>query len=106
VICGMPYPEYERGTTIKISAEFLANGKLVDPLYPRVTVYKPDGTKLVDNAEPFKDEAGKYHYYIETSKTDPLGLYIVEWSGWCGLEGTLGSGQIIQRDVFSLVEVE
>jgi len=102
----MAYPQYERGTTVKVTAQFLSNDQLVDPLYPKITVYKPDGTKLIDSADPFKEDVGKYYYFVETSSTDPLGLYIVEWSGWCGLGGALGSGQVVQRDVFQLVEVE
>ena len=102
----MAYDCYERGTTIKVTAEFKSSGQLIDPLYPKLNVYKPDGTKLVDNVTPFKSGVGKYYYFIETSSNAMLGLYTVEWVGWSLLGGALGSGQIIQREVFQLVEIE
>ena len=102
----MAYKSYERGTTIKITAEFKSSGQYADPLYPRVNVYKPDGSKLIDNAIPFKSDTGRYYYYIETSSNAMLGLYMVEWIGWSLLGGSLGSGQIVQREVFQLIEVK
>lgn len=102
----MSLTKYERGNTIKASVEFKSSGVYADPLYPKINVYKPDGSKLVDNGTPLKDDTGKYHYYIETSSDDPLGIYIIEWTGWQNLGGVWGSGQLVQRDVFQLVEVD
>ena len=102
----MSLSKYERGNTIKASVEFKYNGTYTDPLYPTISVYEPDGTALVDGQTPTKDDTGKYHYYIETSKTSPLGIYVIEWEGWHNLGGTYGSGQLIQRDSFQLVELD
>ena len=102
----MSLTQYERGNTIKASVEFKYDDIYTDPLYPKINVYKPDGTKLVDSGDPVKDNTGQYHYYIETSTSDPLGIYIIEWTGWHNLGGVWGSGQIIQRDSFQLVDVD
>lgn len=102
----MAITKYERGNTIKASVEFKSEGVYVDPLYPKINVYKPDGSKLIDEGEPVKDDVGKYHYFIETSSSDPLGIYIIEWVGWHNLGGIWGSGQMVERDVFELVEVD
>ena len=64
----MTISQYERGNTIKASVEFKYNGSYTDPLYPKINVYKPDGTKLIDAGDPVKEETGKYYYYIETSQ--------------------------------------
>ena len=102
----MSLTEYERGNTIKASVEFKYSGAYTDPLYPKINVYNPDGTKLVDDGSPIKDDTGKYHYFIETTPSSQLGIYIIEWTGWHNLGGVWGSGQIIQRDAFQLVEVD
>lgn len=102
----MAIPRYERGNTIKASVEFISRDTYVDPLYPKINVYKPDGSKLIDQGDPVRDDVGKYHYFIETSSDDPLGIYIVEWSGWHNLGGVWGSSQIVERDVFELTEVD
>ena len=102
----MSLSKYERGNTVKASVEFKYNNTYTDPLYPTISVYKPDGSTLVNDATPTKDDVGKYHYFIETSNDSPLGIYIIEWKGWHSLGGIYGSGQLIQRDSFQLVELD
>ena len=100
--------KYERGNTIKIEATFKSNGANTDPSGNKVWfhIIKPDGTYLYSSQLAERVDTGQYRYYISTSSTDPLGLYIVQWYAYHNLGGSIGSMPIVQRDVFWIVDTE
>lgn len=99
---------FELNNTIKTEIVFKSDGVDTDPSGNKafVTVYKPDGTTLINGASGSRSEKGKYYYYFNTEPTDPLGIYTIEWSGYHELGGIYGYKPIIQRDIINIVEVE
>ena len=100
--------KYERGNTIKTEIDFKSDGVLTDPSGSKayVTIYKSDGTVLINRSGATRDSTGEYHYYFNTATTDPLGLYIVQWSGYHSLGEDYGYKPIVQRDVIQIVDTE
>jgi len=100
--------KYERGNTIKSDIDFKIGSVLTDPSGSKayVTVYKSDGSILVNNSGATKDDTGEYHYYFKTESTDPLGIYIVQWKGYHSLGGSYGYMPIIQRDLIQICDTE
>lgn len=94
----------ERGNTAKISWNTQSSDVDTDVTNPTVTVYKSDGTKLVDAETPTHDSTGNYTHYMTPAITDPLGLYIVVWSATHPLAGT--SRDILDRKYVNVVEAE
>jgi len=92
---------YERPTTAKLVGEFRdENNNLVDPTDPKVYIYNPDRTVLVNGVTPTKIETGKYVYYWDTSTASVLGKYIVRF------EGLIGGRKISDSEYVEIVEVE
>lgn len=104
----MALEKYERGNTIKTEITFRSNNVLTDPSGNKayVTVVRPDGTNLVNASGATRDSIGEYHYYFNTEPTDPLGIYIIQWSGYHSLGDGYGYKPIIQRDIIQLVDVQ
>ena len=99
---------FERGNTIMTDIDFKTNGVLTDPSGNTafVTVIKSDGSILVNASGSTRDGVGEYHYYFNTESTDPLGIYVVQWSGYHNLGGSYGYKPIIQRDLVQIVDTE
>jgi len=99
---------FERGNTVKTDIDFKSSGVLTDPSGNKafVTVIKPDGTTLVNASGATRDGTGEYHYYFNTSSTDPLGIYVIQWSGYHSLGGSYGYKPIIQRDLIQIVDTQ
>jgi len=98
---------FERGNTIKTDIDFKEDGVLTDPSGNTafVTVYKSDGTTLINRSGATRESVGEYYYYFNTSSTDPLGIYVIQWSGYHSLLG-YGYKPIIQRDLIQIVDTE
>ena len=79
----MALTSYERGSTFKTSVEWMSGSTYVDPRdeVSYIDIYRSDGEKLRDTDAGIKDSTGKYHFYVETADTDPLGIYIIDWYG-------------------------
>ena len=79
----MSLQSYERGDTFKVTVEWKSGSTYTDPLNnaSHLTIYKPDGTKLLDNVSGSRLATGIYYYYPSTSTTEQLGIYIIEWNG-------------------------
>jgi hypothetical protein len=99
---------FERGNTIKTEINFKADGTLTDPSGNAafVTVIKSDGTTLINASGASRDGTGEYHYYFNTSTDDPLGIYVIQWSGYHSLGGSYGYKPIIQRDLIHIVDTQ
>ena len=104
----MALDRYERGNTIRADVDFKSSDTLTDPSGSKafVDVLKSDGTYLVNNSGATRDGTGEYHYFFDTTSTDPLGVYVIVWRGYHNLGGSYGYKPIIQRDAFQLVDVE
>jgi len=111
----MALDSYERGNCVKADVEFKMNSVYTDPSGNKafVNVIKPDGTYLVGNgsgATASRTGVGTYSYYFDTSSTDPLGIYVVQWSAYHSLgtiDGiTYGYKPIIQRDSILIVDTD
>ena len=78
----MALTKFERSTTIRTKVAFTSGSTLVDPSGNRafVDIYKPDGTYLLQSSGS-KDSTGNYRYYFNTTTSDPLGIYIIDWWG-------------------------
>ena len=100
--------KFERGNCVKTEITFKSSDVATDPSGNTafVTVYKPNGDILVNCSGATRDGVGEYHYYFDTESTDPLGLYIIQWSGYHSLGGDYGYKPIIQRDIVSIVDTE
>ncbi len=79
----MPVKRFDRGTSVRIEAEFRdADGDLLDPgTYYKVTLTDPDGTVQVSAQAMTKDSEGKYYYDWQSETTDPVGSYDVVIEG-------------------------
>lgn len=99
---------FERCNTIKSDVDFKSAGVLTDPSGNKafIDVIKSDGTYLVNNSGSTRDGVGEYHYYFDTSSTDPLGIYVIVWKGYHNLGGSYGYKPIVQRDLIQLVDTE
>ena len=73
---------YEREDTWKSTVSFYSGSTLIDPSgnLANIKVYQSDGTLYI-SATGAKDSTGIYHYYISTSSTQPLGIYMIDWYG-------------------------
>jgi len=105
--------KFERGNTLKTEIDFKSNGVLTDPSGAtndpcgvKVTVYKPNGDVLINGSGATRDSTGEFHYYFNTSSSDPLGIYIIQWSGYHVLGGQYGYKPIVQRDLVQIVDTE
>jgi len=107
---------YERKNTIKTEVDFQSGGSPTDPSGSKafVQVIKPDGTYLVGNSAigsgASRTGVGTYEYYFNTSPTDPLGIYVINWYGYHDL-GTIdsvyyGFKKISQRDAIQVVDTD
>jgi hypothetical protein len=101
----MTLSSYERNNTIKVDVDFKSNNVLtnVSGNMAFIDVYKSDATKLVDStttppASGQHTGTGEYTYYFTPSATDPLGIYVVQWSGYSYIDATFGWQKISQRD--------
>jgi uncharacterized protein YfaS (alpha-2-macroglobulin family) len=99
---------YERGNTIYTEMEFKSDGVLTDPYNNAVyvTIYRPDGTPLIDNQPTERESVGKYYYYFNTEEDDLLGLYIIHWYAQHSIGGSFGFKPIVQREVVSIVDTQ
>ena len=109
----MSVTKYERGNTIKTEVDFKMDGVLHDPSGATnspcgvtVSIYKSDGTTLIESANATRDGTGEFYYYFTTSDTDPLGLYRIVWEANHDLGGAYGYMPIIQREVVNIVDTE
>lgn len=81
--------EFDRGTAITIEIQFKAltphsGYALSDVTTPRITVWAPDESKIVDNQSLTNSATGKYYYNIQTTKAFLTGQYRAEISGIIG----------------------
>jgi len=87
--------KWQRGETVPIWAEvrLTSTGALYDPEDGvTVTLYKPDGSKVLD-AEPMtKESTGLYVYYWNSKDTDTVGWYPVTVKVIDGLKITIEHG--------------
>lgn len=93
----------ERGTTVKTTWNTKSDGADADVNSPKINIYKPDGTKLVDDDDPTHDGTGNYSYHFTTTSSDLLGLYVIEWTGYHDVSGT--AKPIIDRKLVEIVSV-
>jgi len=100
--------KYERGNTIKIDVAFKSDGVNTDPSGNKAWfhIIRPDGAYLYSSQLASRVDTGQYRYYISTSASDPLGLYIIQWYAYHNLGGSIGVMPIVQRDVFQIVDTE
>jgi len=96
--------KFERGNSIKSTVTFKSGNTLTDPSGNKayISVIRPDDTYLVSCQTANRDGIGTYHYYFETSLTDPLGLYLIEWYGYSYLGGNYK--KILDRESIEIVE--
>jgi hypothetical protein len=78
----MSLTRYERGTTFKTTGTFKSGTTLVDPVgnIANIDVYDSTGFLYISDSGT-RDSTGTYHYYVSTSSTDDLGIYIIDWNG-------------------------
>ena len=78
--------KYERESTFKTRTHWISGSTDIDPSGQKsyLSVWKADGTKLLDDVECTRSALGYYHYYVSTNSVDPLGIYIVDHWGWFG----------------------
>jgi len=101
--------KYERKTTIKSEIDYKSDGTLTNPSgsVATVSVIKPDGTYLISGESATHSGTGEFYHYFDTSSSDPLGIYIVEWKATSeNLGGTYGYKPITQRKYFNVVDTE
>lgn len=99
---------YERSTTFKTSTAFMSGSTYVDPSgnMAFIDVYKSDGTYLIQGESGSRTDTGRFHYYISTQSTDPLGLYIVDWYGQFSYGGQWNWPPKHNKEPFNLVKVK
>lgn len=109
--------DYERNNSIKADVDFYdTNNNLVDPSGNKtyINVIKSNGTYLVGNitsgARVSRTGLGNYEYYFNTIPTDPLGIYVIEWTAYHNLgiiDGiNYGTMKLTQRDAVNIVHTE
>jgi hypothetical protein len=104
----MSLEKFERKNTIQADVTFQTGGVDTDPYNNEVyiSVIKPNGNYMMKGESAARTGTGDYRYYISTQSTDPLGIYIVQWSGQHDTGGSQGYVPLVQRDAFQLVDTE
>ena len=61
-----------------------ANGALVDPLRPKITIFAPSGNEVVASADPSNEDVGIWYYLFSatTAYATERGLYQAWWEGY------------------------
>lgn len=71
-----------QGGSITLRVEFrLATGDLIDPADPHVDILAPDGSTIVNDAQPIKSDVGVYEYTYGVSALADLGTWTAQWFG-------------------------
>ena len=109
----MSISTHERGNTIRCDIDYKnASNVLTDPSGSKafLTVIKSDGTNLVADVSSSHTGTGEFTYFITSTLTDPLGIYIIQWKSRHSnllLNGIdYGYPQMIQRDSIKIVDTE
>jgi len=78
--------KYQQGETVVLQIKYYTVGTttLVDPDEVKITIYKPDGTKLVDDQATTKDGTGEYSYDNTLAVDAAEGDYKVRWRAKSG----------------------
>ncbi|MFC1714861.1 hypothetical protein ACFL6S_14430 [Candidatus Poribacteria bacterium] len=74
--------EHYLGDSIKLTCTYLDdNGVATDPTSPTISVWDPEGTKLVDSVTPTNSGTGVYYYNYRIPEAGPEGVWIAEFTG-------------------------
>lgn len=86
-----------QGSLIKISGEYrAANGSLVNPTSPVVTIYRPDGTVAVSAGVPARLTTGIFVFGYLLEQAAMLGIWRAVWTG------TFSGTAVTSDDVFEV----
>ncbi len=74
--------EYYLGDSIKLTYTYRDDdGVATDPVSPTVSVWDPEGTKVVDAIPPTKSGTGVYYHHYHIPEPGPEGVWRTEFAG-------------------------
>ena len=102
----MTLTTYERGDSFEVKVEWKSGSTYVDSQNGSyLTIYRPDGTKLLNNVSGIRLSTGIYHYYPSTSSDAQMGIYIVDWYGKFYYDSKFGWLPNYQRECVHITNV-
>ena len=99
--------KWERQNTWKSSVEWKSGSTYVDPSsnMSHIKVYKSDGTLYISESGA-RSDTGRYHYYVSTQSTDPLGYWIIDWYAYFNYGNPWNWMPKHEREIIQLVDTE
>jgi len=103
----MSVTRFERSNSFKTQVAFYSGSSYVDPSgnMAHLIVYAPDGTEFLSGISGVRVSEGIYKYYIQTTSTDDLGLYIIDWYGNFNYGNPWDYEEKHEKEVIQLVNV-
>ena len=104
----MSLTKYERGSTFRTRQTYVSGTTNVNCSgnLAYLTVYKPDGTTYIDSVSGSHVGTGIYEYYVSTSSTDLLGIWVCEWKGYFNYDAPWYNEPKVDRECIQLVYVK
>ena len=102
----MSISSYEREDSIRLTHTFYSGSVAAYPLSANLTVYKPDGTILLQDVSGHRTgTTGEFFCYISTNSTADLGIYRSKWSGRINYGNHWGNLSDVDMDQFIITTI-
>lgn len=96
----MPSPSVVRGTSLILEAHYKdGTGTLADPTSPRISLYDPLNTVVINSATPVRISTGIYQYTFACPIDAATGNWTAEW------QGTVNAQALIATEIFVVLPV-